>query len=356
MTRGERGGERCHAHHHNAMIPVKSKLPVTATVTDRLVAVPARRPSSTSAACPGATCRGTTARSRGWRSRGCGRRGSRAASPSPPRRSTARASSPPRRPRPRCPPGPSSGRCPPRASTAFTPCRAVGDVGIGEQRAQRLARLAQRAPRGGVGRRVEPVPVEEDPRAGLVEEQVLQPVAGHPGRVQQVEGKRLPEQWARIDGGHLTSIGRQSGDRVRGRSASRAALVEGDHGRVRDLRRQQDAAVRELQAGLGSQHGEADRGVVGQSDLADAERLDRALAASSRPCRAGPAKTSASVIGLQANGSAATRRGDRVLRRAARRARRTARSGRSRRGRSRWPVVAQPLEVAGSRRRRSGPR
>ena len=149
-------------------------------------------------------------------------------------------------------------------------------AGIGEQGAQGLARLTQRAPgasagasnpcrRGRSGRR---------PRRGAGRDLA----AVDPGRVEQVEGERLPEQRARIGDGHVTSIGLQSGDssrvcdRTRASRSSKVITVA-----CATSAAEQDAAVRELQAGLGWQPGEAVAASAGRPISLSAERLDRAL-------------------------------------------------------------------------------
>jgi DNA invertase Pin-like site-specific DNA recombinase len=75
-------------------------------------------------------------------------------------------------------------------------------VAIEQQRSQRLACVARRR---GLRRRLEPVLGEPQSHARRIGQQVLQAVARHPGRVQEIERERFSRQRARID--HLTSRG-----------------------------------------------------------------------------------------------------------------------------------------------------
>ena len=74
---------------------------------------------------------------------------------------------------------------------------AIATHAPGEQeRAQRLARVEQRAPRRGVGGRVEAVLVQPRTHAGLVGELVAAFAVGDPGRVQEIEGERFAGEWS----------------------------------------------------------------------------------------------------------------------------------------------------------------
>ena len=224
MTRGERGGESCHAHHHNRdnrlsqitgdrVRPWRmalSRLPHAAIEHQRRV--------------PGATCPGTTGRSPGWRSRGSGRRASRAASTSAAAqihgtRHVAAGVDLQLDARP--------ARAAAAARRAPAPRSRLAGRGAGSASS---ARSASRVSRNGAGRRRRPAHRTRAGRARSAR-RPRRPagrawaVAGHhPRRVDQVERKRLPDERARVNGGHITSIGRQSGESI-DRAAARCGAA-----------------------------------------------------------------------------------------------------------------------------------
>ena len=125
------------------------------------------------------------------------------------------------------------------------------------------------------------------------------------------------------------------------------ALVEAGNPAVVVLCCQQDAAVGQFEAGLSPQTGETWRSVASEGKLSNGELLERLLRIlqSTGASRRNQGLGEADLTGAESTPSREPEGAPRLAR-GADRDRRDERSGRSRRGRSRWPVLAQPLELA----------